>query len=197
MEVPQIRRATAHDVRQGTGKGQAALRQDAFMRTDLLWPAPERLSAWLTGSTGTCPAAGHDQPLTDIMLGMSKEKLAWKTKPDKGDYDAAQAYLSLVFRTPNANALVKALHKAPVTQRSAKDLLRASGLPLLPDTEASVGEDLRKISKGKPLAPVLLVCGDMTKGITLTVADGYHRICAVCHYDEFAPIACQMVENRR
>jgi hypothetical protein len=132
-----------------------------------------------------------------MMLDMSKEKPAWTPKPDRGDYDAAQVYLSLIFRAARANALVKALHKAPIKQRSAKDLLRASGLPLLPEDEASVSDDLRKIRKGKPLSPVLLVCGDMTKGIALTVADGYHRICAVCHYDEFAPIACQMVENRR
>jgi hypothetical protein len=100
-----------------------------------------------------------------------------------------------VFRTARATALVRALRKEPITQRSAKDLLRASGLPLLPLDEASVRDDLKKIAKGKPLAPVLLVSGDMSKGIPLIVADGYHRICAVCHYDEFAPIACQMVEN--
>jgi hypothetical protein len=28
----------------------------------------------------------------------------------------------------------------------------------------------------------------------LIVADGYHRICAVCHYDEFSPVAIQIVE---
>jgi hypothetical protein len=89
---------------------------------------------------------------------------------------------------------VRAMRRKPITQRSAKDLLRASGLPLLPRNEASVKDDLKKISKGKPLAPVLLVCGDMSKGVPLLVADGYHRICAVCHYDEFAPIACQMAE---
>jgi len=143
------------------------------------------------------PGERDQPPIDDIMLVMSKQKLTWKAKPDQADYEAGQAYLSLVFRTPQANALVNALHKAPIKQRSAKDLLRASGLPLLPEDEASVSDDLRKIRKGKPLAPVLLVCGDMTKGIALTVADGYHRICAVCHYDEFAPIACQMVEIRR
>jgi hypothetical protein len=127
---------------------------------------------------------------------MSKEKLVWSKKPEQRDYDAATAFLSLVFRAASATALVRALRKKPITQRSAKDLLRASGLPLLPRDEASVREDLKKIAKGKPLAPVLLVCGDMSKGIPLIVADGYHRICAVCHYDEFAPIACQMVENR-
>jgi hypothetical protein len=127
---------------------------------------------------------------------MSKEKLVWSKKPEQRDYDAATSYLSLVFRTARATALVRALRKRPITQRSAKDLLRASGLPLLPRDEDSVRDDLKKIAKGKPLAPVLLVSGDMSKGIPLIVADGYHRICAVCHYDEFAPIACQMVENQ-
>ena len=125
---------------------------------------------------------------------MSKEKLVWSKKPEQRDYDAAASFLSLVFRTARATAIVRALRKRPITQRSAKDLLRASGLPLLPPDEASVRDDLKKIAKGKPLAPVLLVCGDMSKGIPLLVADGYHRICAVCHYDEFAPIACQMAE---
>ena len=127
---------------------------------------------------------------------MSKEQLVWGKAPEKRDYDAATAFLSLVFRTARANALVRAMRRRPITQRSAKDLLRASGLRLLPRNEASVKEDLKKIGKGKPLAPVLLVCSDMSKGIPLIVADGYHRICAVCHYDEFAPIACQMVENQ-
>jgi hypothetical protein len=25
------------------------------------------------------------------------------------------------------------------------------------------------------------------------VADGYHRICAICYYDENAPIPCRLV----
>jgi hypothetical protein len=126
---------------------------------------------------------------------MPKEKLIWKGKPDQGDYEAAARFLSLIFRAPHTNALLRALHRTSTQERSAKDLLRASGLPLLPKDEASVRDDLKKISRGKPLSPVLLVCGDMTKGIPLTVADGYHRICAVCHYDEFAPIACHIVER--
>ena len=127
---------------------------------------------------------------------MSKEKPAWKKKPEEADYAAAVAYLSLIFPARQAVALVRAMRRKPITQSAAKDLLRASALPLLPRSEASVKDDLKKINKGKPLAPVLLVGGDMSKGIPLTVADGYHRICAVCHYDEFASIACQQVENR-
>ena len=98
-----------------------------------------------------------------------------------------------MFRTARATAIVRALRKKPITQRSAKDLLRASGLPLLPRDEASVRDDLKKIAKGKPLAPVLLLCGDMSKGIPLLVADGYHRICAICYYDGRAPIPCRLV----
>lgn len=127
---------------------------------------------------------------------MSKGKLAWKKQPEQNDYDAAGAYLSLVLPKRQAESLVRALRNSPIEQRTAKDLLRASGLPLLPNDEASVKDDLRKIAKGKPLAPILLVCGDLHNGVALTVADGYHRICAVCHFDEFAPVACQMAQNR-
>src|SRR3984957_4810764 len=125
---------------------------------------------------------------------MPKEQLAWRKTPEKQDYEAATAFLSLVFRTARANALVRAMRRKPITQRSAKDLLRASGLPLLPRNEDSVKDDLKQISKGKPLAPALLVCCAISKGAPLLVADGYHLTCAVCHYDEFAPIACQMAE---
>ncbi len=127
---------------------------------------------------------------------MSKKKLAWKKQPERSDYDAASAYLSLVFPKSQANALMRALRKRRIEERAAKDLLRASGLPLLPSDEASVKNDLKKISRGKALAPILLVCGDLSNGIALTVADGYHRICAVCHFDEFAPVACLMAENQ-
>jgi len=35
----------------------------------------------------------------------------------------------------------------------------------------------------------------MSRGIALTVADGYHRICAICYYDEDAAISCRMVAD--
>ena len=123
---------------------------------------------------------------------MAKNKLVWTAKPDNEDYRSAVAYLSLLTRRTRAEGLVRTLRRAPVVHHSAKDLLRASGLPLLPVDEASVKEDLKKIAKGKALAPVLLIRGHLSTGAPLTVADGYHRICAVCHFDEFAPIAAQL-----
>lgn len=126
---------------------------------------------------------------------MSKEKLLWKKRPEADDYRAAASFLSLTLSSSRANALVRLLRTAPITERSAKDLLRASGLPLLPRDELSVREDLKKIAKGKPLSPVLLVRGDMSKGFPLVVADGYHRICAVFYFDERAPVACQIAKR--
>jgi len=123
---------------------------------------------------------------------MSKQQLAWKKKPEAEDYRGTLNYLSLVGSDTHAKKLVRALRRAKTVERAAKDLLRASNLPLLPRDEPHVDEDLRRIHKGKPLAPVLLVQGEASKGLPLIVADGYHRICAICYYDENAPILCRM-----
>lgn len=122
---------------------------------------------------------------------MSKPKLVWKKKPDPEDYQAARNFLSLLTPGARCAKLMRALEKAETTERAAKDLLRASKLPLLSRDDPHVGDNLQKIHKGKPLAPVLLVRGDL-HGSPLIVADGYHRICAICFYDENAPIPCRM-----
>ena len=75
--------------------------------------------------------------------------------------------------------------------------MRAAELPLLPRDDPHVDEDLKRIQKGKPLAPVLLVRGDMASGLPLTVADGYHRICALVYFDESAPVRCRNRRHRR
>jgi hypothetical protein len=53
---------------------------------------------------------------------------------------------------------------------------------------------LKRIHKGKALAPVLLVRGTIASGLPLIVADGYHRICAVCYFDESASIRCRIAD---
>jgi hypothetical protein len=124
---------------------------------------------------------------------MSKEQIVWKHKSEPEDYEGALNFLTLIFSEAKSNNLLGALHKAKNINRAAKDLLRAAKLPLLPRDEPHVDEDLKRIHKGKPLAPVLLIRGDMSKGIPLIVADGYHRICAICYYDESAPIPSRLV----
>lgn len=118
----------------------------------------------------------------------------WKTEPEDHDFPAASDYLSLVVPDQVAQSLTDALRSAATMHRKAKDLLRASELPLLPATNPHVAADLDKVKKGKLLSPVLLVRGQLGSGARLTVADGYHRICASYTLDEDADIPCRMAD---
>lgn len=121
------------------------------------------------------------------------KRVIWAKSPAREDFTAAQSYLSLICPPARANRLVVSLRRAKAVHHAAKDLLRASGLVLLPHDDKHVAADLKRIRKGKALSPVLLVQGDMKAGAPLTVADGYHRICASCYVDENALIACRIV----
>lgn len=123
-----------------------------------------------------------------------KKKLHWKREPDAHDYPAAREYLSLVVSPMLAKAVVTSLRKAVIQSYKAKDLLRASDLRLLPPDNFHVAKDLAKIAKGVKLSPVLLVRGDLTRGRPLTIADGYHRICASYHVGEDADIPCRVAD---
>jgi hypothetical protein len=124
---------------------------------------------------------------------MSKDRIVWKKEPEADDYSGTLNFLSLIFPAPKCEKLLRDLRAEATIDRAAKDLLRASNLPLLSADDPHVDGDLKRIHKGKPLAPVLLVRGDMAKGVPLIIADGYHRICAAFHYDESAGIPCRMV----
>ena len=79
----------------------------------------------------------------------------WGTEPDEHDYPAAEDYLALLATPAQVSEIVAALKAAPVVFKKAKDLLRASRLPLLPADDAHVARDLKKIKKGKQLSPIL------------------------------------------
>lgn len=124
-----------------------------------------------------------------------RSKVKWRSKPAAHDYPAASAYLSLLVADPALlAALVDQLRAAPVVHFKAKDLLRASQLPLLSSANAHVALDLRKIRKRLPLSPVLLVRGDLVRGFPLQVADGYHRVCASHLVDEDTEIPCRLID---
>jgi hypothetical protein len=118
----------------------------------------------------------------------------WSGQPEEHDYPAAAAYLSLICPPSDVTRLVQALQVAPIERRKAKDLLRASGLALLPVDNPHVEADLAKVKQGTRLSPVLLVRGDLRDGTPLTIADGYHRVCASYHLDEDADIPCHMAD---
>lgn len=124
-----------------------------------------------------------------------KKKLIeiWMDAPEEHDYPAAEDYLSLLFAPKTAASLASKLKKSRLIRRKAKDILRASGLSILPSDNFFVVRNLEKIKEGKALSPVLLVRGDAVRQIPLIVADGYHRICASWHHDENAQIPCRIV----
>jgi hypothetical protein len=117
----------------------------------------------------------------------------WLDDPESHDYDAAADYLSMLAEAHAVANVVSALKATPGLQRAAKDILRAAGLPVLPDSNAHVEADLVKISDGKKLSPILLVRGDATRGVPLQIADGYHRVCASYIADENTVIPCRLV----
>jgi hypothetical protein len=124
---------------------------------------------------------------------MSKQVPEWVSRPGKTEFDGALRYLSLQFRSAMARRLVAKARRAVVAEHVAKDVLRASRLPLLPTDERHVADNLKKIRKGKPLTPVIAVQGDWMNGRPLIIADGYHRMCAACHADEDSPIKLVIV----
>lgn len=120
-------------------------------------------------------------------------KVKWKREPDEHDYPAAEDYLALLADAMTVRRILRRLREAPVTTQKAKDILRASNLPLLDRDNVHVARDLHKIASGEELAPVLLVRGDLLSGIALQIADGYHRVCASYLTDEDTDIPVKLV----
>jgi len=119
-------------------------------------------------------------------------KVRWAAEPEEHDYPAAGVFLGLVLSPERVSSVVESLRRTPTTHHRANDLLRASQLPLLPVDDPEVVKELKKIKHGDPLAPVLLVRGGLEAGRPLTIADGYHRVCASYHLDEDADIPARM-----
>jgi len=116
----------------------------------------------------------------------------WKDEPEAEDFPAAESFLSLLLEADSAAKVVEALRKdQPLSHYAAKDILRASGLPLLGADDSEVAGDLQKVMSGTKLSPVLLV-----RGKPLWVADGYHRVCASYHLDEKAEVPCRIVSHK-
>jgi hypothetical protein len=121
----------------------------------------------------------------------------WKEQADQHDYPAAEDYLSLLASPAEARSLARRLQVAPIVHRKAKDLLRASRLPVLAPDNFHVAKDLKKVAEGRLLSPVLLVRGILRMDMPLIVADGYHRICASYHLSEDADIPCRLADLAR
>ncbi|MCL1668905.1 hypothetical protein BAS09_01500 [Elizabethkingia ursingii] len=113
----------------------------------------------------------------------------WLEEPEEHDFPAAQDYLELLFVPDEAKKIVAKLKKAPTIKKKSKDILRASKLALLPETNIHVKENLKKVEKNKKLSPILLVRGQNE----LIIADGYHRLCCSYYLTEDLEVPCRLV----
>ena len=120
---------------------------------------------------------------------MDKKKFKdiWLADPEEHDFPAAQDYLELHYTSEQAKVIVDRLRKVKTVYKKAKDILRASGLSLLPQDNIHVQENMEKVKKGKKLSPVLLVRGEKAK-----IADGYHRTCSIYYLSEDLTVPCRI-----
>lgn len=118
------------------------------------------------------------------------KKDIWLNNPEKHDFPAALDYLELLYPPTIAADIVKRLTKTNTVIKKAKDILRASQLPLLPKDNIHVKENLQKVKKQKKLSPILLV-----RDTKLIVADGYHRVCAIYYLSEDLEVPCRITDK--
>jgi hypothetical protein len=125
---------------------------------------------------------------------MSPKQTRWRRSPQEADFSAARIYLTFLLRPDDVEGAMDALRSAPEQHHDARDVLRAGALPLLRKSEPHVAKDVARIWAGKPLSPVLLIRGDLRTSRLITIADGYHRVCACCHIDDNAVISCRIAD---
>ena len=117
-----------------------------------------------------------------------KSQDIWLPAPELHDYPAAYDYLELLYLPGKVEKIVEELKRSDMMTKKAKDILRASGLPLLSSDNIHVKANIDKVRKGKKLSPVLLHRGKYR----LEIADGYHRLCAIYYLSEDLDIPCKL-----
>ena len=142
-------------------------------------PFPPPIAGW-SGVVHSSPMSKKDQ-----------DKIHWLAEPEPHNYPAAFSYLSLVYQTDEAKELVQKLRDQTTSTFKAKDIFRASALSLLGVSNSHVQKNTEKIEDEEALSPILLV--RTGNGGNVIIADGYHRLCSVYHYDEDAMVPCKIV----
>ncbi|MFE0729828.1 hypothetical protein ACFW2X_16540 [Streptomyces antibioticus] len=112
----------------------------------------------------------------------------WMSEPEGHDLAAAADYLSLLHGKKPVRETVRRLRDEKTRLRTAKDIMRASHVDLLPADNLHVRKNIEKVMRGKQLSPVLLV----RRPEGLIIADGYHRGCAAQHLTEDLTVPCRL-----
>lgn len=120
----------------------------------------------------------------------NKSSITWSDKVEDHDYPAALRFLTLIYEPKKVGKIVAKLRKGRPAEFAAKDILRASQLPILSAANLDVAKERRRIKRGKAISPILLV-RDPQHGRVI-IADGYHRLCAAYGFNEDALIPCKI-----
>ena len=126
---------------------------------------------------------------------MGKPDVTWEDEPSGDDYESAYNYLTMLTTPKIATQLVTALRKAPIQQRMAKDILRASNLPAVDDNNPHVKKHLKELDQGIPLHPALLVASTSALTTPLTVADGYYATSTAYWIDVKSRVPVKLVTH--
>ncbi len=122
---------------------------------------------------------------------VNQKEIKWLPEVEEHDYPAAASYLSLLYTERRVAKMVASLRTAAIVQFKAKDIFRASQLPLTGVSNLHVEKDRKKITTGVCLSPLLLV-RDKGQG-KVVIADGYHRMCAIYSFNEDAWVPCKII----
>lgn len=117
-------------------------------------------------------------PIEDDEPEQRSRPINWAADPGADNAKDATNFLGLYKKPKNAARIVQDLIDAPVVTFKAKDILRTAGLPALPKENQHVQAALTLIQSGQTLNSVYLLRGKLTKGIPVTIVDGYHRVSA-------------------
>ncbi|WP_333877321.1 hypothetical protein [Methylobacter sp.] len=119
------------------------------------------------------------------------KEIKWFPDVEEHDYPAAESYLSLLYNKDRVDDMIARLRTAAIVPFKAKDIFRASQLPLTGLSNSHVENDRKKIQKGASLSPLLIVRDELHG--KAVIADGYHRLCAIYELDEDAWIQCKII----
>jgi hypothetical protein len=120
-----------------------------------------------------------------------KVEIKWLPEPANDTYEAAKTFLNLLYKTKKFRRWVKRLKKAEISKYAAKDILRASCIPITTIRAFDWKKQQEQIAQGDPLSPILLI--RQNDGGPLVIADGFHRMCALFSTDQEVSVPCKIV----
>jgi hypothetical protein len=116
--------------------------------------------------------------------------ITWQDDAPPSDYEAAGHYLALVDVQKNIDKALADLKAGAIVEYKATDLLRAAQLAVPKADDRPTREQIKRIKRGEPVSPVLLVRVSALKKVI--VADGFHRICAAYRIDPDVVLHCRL-----